>query len=274
MPVLKKKLVESVSQFSSKLIIPSGKLIAVDTETTGLMAYAGDQPFAVSFCNENGETGYVQWLVDPKTRKVRPDKDDLKILGKFLADDSISKVFFNSSFDLRMFQIGLGLKVNGIIEDSQISMHVCNTAERNYKLKYLCKRFGIMEDDDEKALKKLVISCRLKAKKLGWKIHENVEPDYWIPKQLNPKDDTCEIYAVKDAIRTMELWKQTVEFMHESGRYESYLFEMHKLAPILREMEDRGMTIDPDVIFDEIDNCTFEAEKARRSLCKVAKKPD
>lgn len=271
MPVSKKKI--SVPDFSP-LTIPPGKLIAVDCETTGLLAWKGDQPFAVSFCNEKGKTGYVQWLVNPKTRKVIVSESDLKILREFLADESITKVFFNSSFDIRMFEVGLGLPVKGTIEDSQISMHVCNTAEMSYKLKHLCKKYGIMGDDDEKELKKLVVSCRLKAKKLNWKIHDSVEADYWIPKQLFPSDRTCEIYAVKDAVRTMELWLQTVEFMEQSKRFDSYLFEMRKLAPILREMENRGMTIDPDVIADEIDNCVFEREKAKRVLCKIAKKPD
>lgn len=271
MPAIKKK---STILESPGLKIPSGSLIAVDTETTGLLPWHGDQPFAVSFCNEDGETGYVQWPVNPKTRKVQVPDSDRKILRDFLEDESITKVFFNSSFDIRMFEVGLGLPVKGTIEDSQISMHVCNTAEISYKLKHLCKKYDIMGDEDEKELKKLVVSSRLKAKKLGWNIHPSVEADYWIPKQLSPSDRTCETYAVKDAIRTMELWLQTVEFMKQSKRFDSYLFEMRKLAPILREMENRGMTIDPEVISDEIDNCVFEREKAKRVLCKIAKKPD
>jgi hypothetical protein len=39
-------------------MIPSGKLIACDTETTGLNPWKGDRPFAFSFCNEKGDAGF------------------------------------------------------------------------------------------------------------------------------------------------------------------------------------------------------------------------
>jgi DNA polymerase I-like protein with 3'-5' exonuclease and polymerase domains len=92
---------------------PPGRVVAVDCETTGLDAYQGHKPFAFSFCDENGITAYVEWDVDPRTREVQISPRDLRVLRRFFADKTITKVFHNASFDLDMIEIGLGIPVRG-----------------------------------------------------------------------------------------------------------------------------------------------------------------
>jgi len=254
--------------------IPNGDVIAVDTECTGLNPWHGDQPFAISFCNEKGETGYVQWPVNADNRKVRVPYKDYFQLKKWLADERIVKVFFNASFDIRMLEVGLRMEVRGKIEDAQIAMHVCNTVEPDYKLKNLCKRYGIMSDSDEKQLKKVVMAARKQANKKGWNTSNFTAADYWIPKQLDPNSSDCEKYAVNDAIRTMALWFLLDTLLDDLKRRESYNFEMQELYWVIYSMEARGLAIYPDVLDEEIEKCKNRAEMARQTLCEKSGKSD
>lgn len=114
----------------SRLKIPRGKVVAVDTETTGLNVWCGDRIFAVSLCNEAGTTGYCEWPVNPLTREVEPDPTDVYRLRDWLADSRVRKVLHNAKFDLPMFQHGLGLPVAGPIHDTMLAMFAFRTASR------------------------------------------------------------------------------------------------------------------------------------------------
>lgn len=100
----------------SQLKIPRGKVVAVDTETTGLNVWCGDRIFAVSLCNEAGTTGYCEWPVNPLTREVEPDPTDVYRLRDWSADSRVRKVLHNAKFDLPMFQHGLGFPEEQTIE--------------------------------------------------------------------------------------------------------------------------------------------------------------
>lgn len=89
-----------------------GKHIAFDTETTGLSAWHGDRPFAFAFCNEELETWYAEFPVDPMTRQPKIDKHLLGEIREVLEDTRQVKVMHNGKFDTRMME-SIGVKICG-----------------------------------------------------------------------------------------------------------------------------------------------------------------
>jgi len=250
--------------------LPRSRLVAVDTETTGLRPWSGDRPFAVSMCGADGQTFYIQWEVDPQTRiPIIPNQDRL-ILGGWFADEKVTKVFHNSQFDLRMLELGLNMRVEGQIEDTLIGAHVLWTNRPTYALKPLGKALLDMDDEDEKNLAQQVIKSRRSAKIKGWQVAESTECDYWIPKQLDASNDLCEVYAVNDARRTMNLWQLIEPKLNRTGRYGTYRWEMDVLRPVLSRMETWGMRVHPSVIKEEIETCRTIQQVAQWHLNRIA----
>lgn len=225
--------------------IPTGKLVAADTETMGLMPWHGDRPFAFSFCNSEGDTGWIRWEVDPFTREVQIVQDEWEELKAFFEDPTITKVFFHGQFDIRMLE-AIDIYVKGSIHEVMYAMHAVNSDEPSFKLKVLGAKYCDIPRDDEDNLKKAVTAERRKAKKLGWKIHKKVECDYW----LGPLD-LVEAYGVGDAERTMLLWLMCDEAMDELEVRDAYNMEM-RLFPITYAMETRGASVDPKVVRQRI----------------------
>lgn len=183
-------------------IKPVKRWVAVDTETTGLSPWTGDRPFVVSWCWNDGDTGYVRWKVDPFTRKVSVDPKDVKFLKTFLSNEFIPKVFHNAMFDLRMLE-AIGIKVKGRVEDTMFALRVLENDLMTYALKPVCERLFDISDDDQVALKEEVRKARRSGKRKGYKLADAVEADYWLVE--DPKFVVN--YATLDVIRTARLWK-------------------------------------------------------------------
>lgn len=243
--------------------------VAVDSETTGLRPFRGDRPFAVSLCWDDGRTEYFEWPVDPHTRQVSPNKRDLQKLQKILGDRAIRKVFHNASFDLKMLE-SIGLEVRGGIEDTLIAAHICDSALPSYGLKWLARRLLDIGDDDESDLKEEVKRCRRIAKQQGWNIADNLEADYWLPRAIDPTSGFCQRYAIRDAERTMHLWKFCEASLDGLKVRHSYEFEMRKLFPVIQRMEQRGLRIDLDVNRSERRRYERMRDCSLRALQKAA----
>jgi len=170
-----------------------GQTIAWDLETTGKSVYKGDRPFAFSFCNENEDVWVFEFDVNPLTRKpiIRPKiLERIKLL---LEDDTIRKVGFNVKFDMMMMDVVYGIKTLGRCEDVMWKAHICNSAEKQHALKPLADKYtgGEVDKGDEEELGAAVKSCRLKVRKLNWKIaveetdderdSKVYKADYWLP---------------------------------------------------------------------------------------------
>lgn len=76
---------------SNRLVVPIGKRVAIDVETTGFNPYVGDRMFAWSYFTDEGEYGF--FLKSPSSMRL------LRIL---LQDSSRSIYFHNAKFDLKM----------------------------------------------------------------------------------------------------------------------------------------------------------------------------
>lgn len=158
--------------------IPPGDVMAFDTETTGGNARKSDAPFAFSFCNEQGQMGYMEFPVDPMTRRVMYEKESeqLEELIAFLESSRIAKVMHNAKFDYRMCvlaiskAIGRKIHFRGEIHETMFAAHACNSSEMTFALKPLSKKYAGISDEDQKELQKAVTLLRRRAKKLGWAI--------------------------------------------------------------------------------------------------------
>lgn len=268
---------------------------AVDTETTGLHVWQGDRPFAVSFCDFEGRKSFIRGAVEPHTREVFFDLDDLRQLRKFFINDTIVKIFFNAKFDVRMLA-ATGIETRGRIEEVFFAAHMANNLEPRHDLKTLAYKYCDISDADEKVLadatKRARGWARFENRRLAkenkppkWKLSsdkdEAIKADYWLaPLEL------LETYAVLDAERTMLLWCMYngtptgrpvyPDHMHpgvldEENVRHSYDREM-KLWPITYGMEERGAKIEPKVVEQEIK--THEAACVQQLATMHKWKPD
>lgn len=245
--------------------VPKGSIIAVDTETTGLNVWTGDAAFCVSFCNEEGESCALTTPVDPFTRKPwwsdKPTHPDVVQMRQFFENPAITKVFFNAKFDLRMIQTIAGIQVRGRVEDVFYMTKVLHAAEPTFRLKPLAKKYLGVSDDDEKELHEAVRRARLKGKKLGWKLAEEVPADMWMaPPHI------LERYATGDAERTMLLYKVLNDELDTAVAYRKFYEREMELLPVTMRMEAYGVRIKPDVVQQEIEKNEKLMEDCLRQL--------
>lgn len=248
------------------------RIVACDTETTGLSVYNGDRPFAFSFTPYEGKDMYARFPVDPFSRNVdyNSDRDSFRNLKDFFADESITKVFHNAQFDLAMLAAA-GLQCRGPFYDTRILAHVADSSRLSFALKPLTKAMFAFPDDDQKDLKDSVKKARRAGKKLGYKLAEDVEADYALGDPA-----LCEKYAIGDTQRTMKLFKAYESFLTEPqdswSPYSSYkaVVDMeHELVPIVMGMSRKGVAIDPKKV-QELEtyykDCIVKANETKASL--------
>lgn len=232
--------------------------IAIDTETTGLGFF--DKPFAIGAYSP-WYSDYIDFYVEPYSRKLKfpemygtrqtvlPEEIRNHKIFTILEDEKVAKVFHNAKFDLRMLW-NIGIVVRGPIHDTYIAAKTVNNLEEAYGLKPLAKKYLSIPDSDELDLKKAVIACRKMAKALQWEISDSVESDYWLPAQLNDKNDYCKKYCMMDCRRTYELWEMYKQAIYEFKQYNIYEREM-TLLKIIFYMELRGVAVDrPEVLHE------------------------
>jgi len=255
-------------------MIPKGKVIALDTETTGLFPYGefGARAFAVSFCNEEGDTGLMQWPVDPFTRMPKPREEDLRELRRFCSDKKITKVFFNAKFDIRMLKFW-GAEVLGRVEDVFFMAKILRANEPSHGLKPLAKKYLGMTDEDQKELQQSVLKGRRLGKKNGWKIAEKGDDtknpaaaDYWLADPALLKK-----YAVQDAERTMLLYRILNEELDTAEAYRKFYERELVLLGVTMRMEDYGVRIRPSVVQEEIKKNTALMEDRLKKIQELTR---
>jgi len=224
------------------LEIPPGSMISVDTETLGLSTWKGDRPFAVSFCNAEGETGYVRWQVDPFRRLVKINRKEWLALRNWFADDSITRCWFNGPWDRRMLA-AIGIEVRGRNEEVMASMFLAKPdIEVKVALKPLAERYLGIDNDDEDDLKKATQKARRLGAKKGWKLGPTYPADYFMaPPEL------LERYARQDALRTVMLWLLSSEWLRKNDQWDSYEAELAVL-PITTAIVERGVLVSKEAI--------------------------
>lgn len=234
------------------------KKVSFDTEATGLnpwgdykrWGYHPARPFAFSFCDSKGNSEFIRWEVDPKTRQVIINEKDMPFIRSILEDNNIAKIGHNIGFDIRMSEM-IGIKFAGKVYDTLIMTHVVTGGgELSYGLKPICKKYLEIEDNDEVDLINSVKKNRRKGIKLGWCLakeethgHDYIKADYWLGgKKLLEK------YAILDATRAMMLFLILKDDIgRDKGLFETFKTEM-ELFWHVKAMEDTGIRVFPEEI--------------------------
>jgi DNA polymerase I-like protein with 3'-5' exonuclease and polymerase domains len=239
--------------------------VAIDTETTGLRYRQKARPFMVSISDEKYNTWACEWFVDPLTREVYPEDEDLRVIQEIAGSETVVKDFWNASFD--MDNLGtFGITWKGEIHDVNHMARVYNTDEQNYRLKFLSAYYLSLPQDDQRELGDMVKVLRRRARQFGWAIDpEDAEADYWLGQHahvLFPEDwefaervkKLCEDYCRNDTIRTIAM-RQFYKKNYDEHNWHTYNNVEHPLTPIIMEMQDWGIQVDRDLCISEQKNC-------------------
>jgi len=262
--------------------------LSIDTETTGLNLYKGCAPFAVSACDNNGETFYWTFRVNPSNRKVIYNTSEARRTIRDMIDVLKSyKVwsFHNALYDLKALDViaqASGMKCISApeverdhdIHDSQLQAHLFNAL-----VKLGLKEQGVMRldfpADDETELCDVTQKAAHIAKKHLWYVatvkpthptllgsKANYHADYWVPhelvlhnlcppKYINAFSSACRTYAVKDVERTQGL--NLLYYVHTFTDAERELYNWHRqvLWPIYR-IQSKGFRLNPDKLYSTI----------------------
>lgn len=264
----------------------TSRKISFDTEGTGLIPYGSPEywgyhpasPFAFAFCDGDGNTAYFRWRVDPKTRRVEPEKSGLAILHRLMHEDWWTIIGHNIAYDFRMTATLGEIIQHRNVEDTMVKMHVATGGdELSYALKPLSKKYLDYPDDDEKTLELEVQDKRRLAKTKGWMIaigkkelergdrgvfagNKPVKADYWLvpsprmrqspnTQNIDPDGagvDKVQRYALGDVIRAQLMNQLCDTMLAEDERLQiTYRREMG-LFWALRRMEEAATRVYPD----------------------------
>jgi len=206
-----------------------GKVVALDTETTGLQGWKGARIFMVSYATEKGEKGYlyatkavIEWFIN------------------ILKDPNMTVIFQNGKFDFKMLAYE-GLSVWDIkceLHDTLI-MSVLLHELGKHNLAALVRRY-LKKPADEKSAVDEWISAH-KKKNGEWVKKHGRQPNF---SDAPPK--IVQKRAIWDVVHTLKLYylfkKPIRKDFWDLYRQEVELF----LCTV--EMEDRGVLVDLDRI--------------------------
>ena len=283
------------------------KIAAFDTETTGVDVRHGNQPFMVTYADNDQNVRNWTWEVDPYTRRVLADQRDMaEIEGIIGALDTV--VFQNPRFDVAMLCLGLGMFKGGAtfpwhkVVDTLMADHLLFSSARHdltsLGIRYL--RFDAEKYD--KACETLVKRCRSFVRQENspahdWRIAEEGLPelpsvkamvwklDLWLPRQLwnagmldgEDFSEECviatETYAETDAAVTIAVWNEQEKMIEERGLGKIYK-ERLDLLPVVYDMEQQGVSINRVRTSKMIDKFREESDKAGDVCNEIADRFD
>lgn len=180
------------------------KLLAIDTETTGLDVYHGARPYYVTTCDETGTQRVWEWDVDPFTRRVNAAVEDVLEIIDLLVNQADRVIGQNIKFDVAMLRaaaadVGLDLEWPWYkTEDTLSASHVLASNRphdlTSLALQYLGKRIDQWEDGLEHCVKRARTWCQHRLKE--WRIakagleempsagDKTWKYDGWLPRRL------------------------------------------------------------------------------------------
>ena len=226
------------------------KFIAIDTETTGTNFRKGDRAFAVSACNQDGQTYFLRFPVDQKTYKVQVDlRKAVAWFDTLDLDQYDHLVFHNAKFDIRAIRsLGISEDTNPEfhrllsqaddlrLRDTLIYSHVLNSYEphglKELADTYLPPKLGLGSQDEE-ALKEAVRRARRTQKYVD--TSRAVGADYW------RVGEELATYAVNDAKRTALLFAAFCDLL--TTDLAKQVAREHLLLTTVFGMEEKGIRL-------------------------------
>lgn len=227
--------------FTMHDILKDEKIIAVDTETTGLNLYGRDKIVGVSFSAPVKDKHFYIPLRHDEANA--PFEKAIYWIGKVLKK-SMPKIFHNATFDLHQFR-NEGLEVAGDIHDTQELMKVLNENEPSYKLKDLVPKYLKIAGDTFDTL-------------FGKTPFNEVALKY------------ARYYACKDTHITWLLFDFLMNHLKkQEGLYNYYMTVEQPLIRVVFEMEREGFYIDKDEVERQKEYLRPALEETKKELIKV-----
>lgn len=231
------------------------RLLAVDTETTGLDFHHGAVPYLVTITDgDKQQTHTWRWSVDWKTREiVFPPGDVREILR--LIDSADWLVLQNAKFDVAAFRC-FAPKYQwpwNKTHDTLLAGHLLESGKPHDLTSMALDWLGLDIEPYEVRLKEETLKARHEAKEGGYRIAAKGDPmmpsakektwkyDCWIPGQLPGRSDQALLdYANADSQVTWALWERMSEEI-EQRKLGAIYEERRKIGRIIHEMEQRGV---------------------------------
>ena len=232
------------------------KWLAVDTECTGIDLRHDDAPFALSTCDNKGNTTFYEWRVDPFTRDVLVPYSDARCIYRSI-ELAPKIIMHNALFDVRALAL-LGVPPDywSRLEDTMLASHVLDNSE-SHALDDLGLQYCDMVTDSKQALREATISARAHGKKKQWKLGKSLQGrnevarDYWMVKAIDSSSTLLETYTIDDAITTSMLWPVFKNALQSKEWWHLYI-RRKKLLPIIYDMESRGVTLRKRILSSEM----------------------
>jgi DNA polymerase I-like protein with 3'-5' exonuclease and polymerase domains len=247
-----------------------GKMISLDSETSGIDLYHGAKPFFVVMCEAGSdEPLFFEWEVDPLTREPQVPSEDIEEIKSLITSQN-TLVLQNGKFDvaaLRTLDPWFANWPWEKTEDTLIAGHLLssNTPHDLTTMTetYVGKPIQQWEDDLEEAVVTARRACRshykdwaiakegredmpsAKGQKKLWKV------DSWLPRALwqvgyekaDPSwENVLREYAKVDAWATVHLWLEQIKEIRRRGLEKIYRTSL-KRSRLAHIMENRGITV-------------------------------
>jgi DNA polymerase I-like protein with 3'-5' exonuclease and polymerase domains len=243
-------------------------MLAKDSETTGVDSHHGAMPYLLSLYDGAGPPLLWEGRVDPLTRKVFWDPEDVAEYRR-RTEEADELGYQNAKFDLSMERLlGIEPDFSKLIHDSLISGHLLGSNHdhdlTSMAYEYLGVNIQPYETALEIATKQARTICGRKFPE--WRIAKEGLPempsakaktwkyDSWLPKalaeELEYPDDhpwfrVHEEYAATDPVVTYDLIACHRTMLEERGLYPIYL-ERLKLIQVIYGIEQAGVSINLD----------------------------
>ena len=265
-------------------------MISLSLETTGKDLRHGCNAFAVSICEEDDNQSYWIWAVDPLTRKVAtPNRqhmvaDDLDEIENFVDDEVI--VFHDAKFAVRALENICTVHWGWAdIHDTMLSAHLLDSSAK-LDLKSQVEIWLDFDLDDETILGD-VARFRARAiqtdhKMSDWRLAGHGLPempsggnclvsDLWLLGAVDSNDDTLDDYLNLKSALILHLHRAHMEEIKKRGLEEIYE-ERRKILPLVYQMEDAGLTLSKDRLFEMMDEYDEETEDANEMIGILGKR--
>ncbi|CAB4176190.1 3'-5' exonuclease domain containing protein [uncultured Caudovirales phage] len=260
------------------------RLLAFDTETTGLALRRESAPFMLCLLYDNGESFTYEADYDPLTRQCFWSKEDQVSIAAHFEDENTLLIASNAKFDVlaltRIFECD-PVELLCRTHDTILQHHRLNNQER-HGLKSAAVKYASIIDSDESDLKQAVTEARKIAIKLRWKVASKeacpsvtkaptsgwAVMDYALPAavakyQKRPPSDPwytlCAKYCSTDCLRSLLLYQAFAEALEADSGTVHYL-ENRCSLPISFLAESRGITLNIQTSLSLIK--TFEVDQA------------
>ena len=220
--------------------IVKNKIVAIDTETTGLDTHSPRVRLThISYWTNKGNGSSFSVENHEKVALVR----------KILEDEDITKLFFNAKFDIRMLS-KIGLVVRGPVIDVRLQANLLLPEERAKKLKHLARKFlkyPYLEDIKMKEWLK-----NNKGKTIGDAPSHIVQP-----------------YNLADSKVTLELFYYFMSGIDKYNLWSVIEREMLLMRRVVMPMEDHGALISLDEVNKLNTTVRKEVARLKYSLIKL-----